>query len=223
MALFRLMAWLSPAFPVGAFAYSHALEWAVEAGEVTSEATLHAWLTLTLTEGGPAADATLFAHAHRAAAAQDGPALAALAALAAAFAAGAERRLETRAQGDAFIAAAAAAWPTPALAMLKAHHNGPVAYPVAVAVTAAGHGVPLAMALRAFLHAVAANLISAGVRLIPLGQTAGARLLAAMEPVVEAVARTAPAVAPDDLGSAVLRADLASFRHETQYTRLFRT
>ena len=98
-----------------------------------------------------------------------------------------------------------------------------MAYPVAVAITAAGHGVPLAPALHGFLHAGAANLISAGVRLIPLGQTDGQRVLAALEPVLAATAEQAMATTLDDIGSAAFRADLASMRHETQYTRLFRS
>jgi len=98
-----------------------------------------------------------------------------------------------------------------------------VAYPVAVAVTAAGHEVPLAPALHAFLHAATANLISAGIRLIPLGQTDGQRVLAALEPAIDATAARAMAMPLDDIGSASFRADIASMRHETQYTRLFRS
>jgi urease accessory protein len=98
-----------------------------------------------------------------------------------------------------------------------------VAYPVAVAVTAAGHDIHLGPALHAFLHAAIANLISAGVRLIPLGQTDGQRVLAALEPVIAAAAVRAMATPLDGVGGAVFRADIASMRHETQYTRLFRS
>jgi urease accessory protein len=98
-----------------------------------------------------------------------------------------------------------------------------VAYPVAVAVAAAGHGVPLVPALHAFLHAATANLISAGVRLIPLGQTDGQRLVAALEGVIAATAARALQCPLDEIGGAAFRADLASMRHETQYTRLFRS
>jgi len=95
--------------------------------------------------------------------------------------------------------------------------------PVAVGVTVAGHGIAADAALGAYLHAVTANLISAGVRLIPLGQTDGQRLLAALEPVVAATTARALGTPLDQVGGAAFRADLASMRHETQYTRLFRS
>jgi urease accessory protein len=222
-ALYRLMAWLSPAYPVGAFSYSSGIEWAVEAGDIKDAATLQAWLGVMLRDGSGFCDAVLFAHAHRAAAAEDDKALRAVAELAAAFAPSKERHLETTAQGNAFVEATRAAWPCAALDRLKRVWDGAVGYPVAVAVAAAGHGVALEPALAAFLQAVAANLVSAGVRLIPLGQTDGQRVLAALEPLVAATAQRAPGVPLDDIGSAAFRADLATARHETQYTRLFRS
>jgi urease accessory protein len=147
----------------------------------------------------------------------------AVAELAAAFAPSKERYLETTAQGRAFIEATGAAWPCAALDRLAAIWDGAIAYPVAVAVAAAGHGIAVDAALNAYLHAVTANLISAGVRLIPLGQTDGQRLLAAFEPVVAATAVRALATPLDQAGGAAFRADIASMRHETQYTRLFRS
>jgi urease accessory protein len=222
-ALYRLMAWLSPAYPVGAFSYSSGIEWAVEAGDVRDADTLKSWLAVMMADGGGHCDAILFAHAHRAAAASDETALSGVAELAAAFAPTKERHLETTAQGNAFVEATRAAWPCAALDRLKAIWDGPVAYPVAVAVAAVGHGIALAPALPAYLQAVAANWVSAGVRLVPLGQTDGLRVLAALEPVVAATAQRALASSLDDLGSAAIRADLASARHETQYTRLFRS
>lgn len=222
-ALYRLMAWLSPAYPVGAFSYSSGIEWAVEQGDIADAETLKAWLSAMLAQGGGYCDAVLFAHAHRAVAAADDALLRDVAELAAAFAPTKERHLETTAQGNAFIAATRAAWPCAAIDALKACWDGPVAYPVAVAVAAAGHGVALAPALAAYLQAVIANWVSAGVRLVPLGQTDGQRVLAALEPVVAATATRALAASLDDLGSAAFRADLGSARHETQYTRLFRS
>ncbi len=220
-ALYRLMAWLSPAFPVGAFSYSSGIEWAVEAGDIKDADTLKAWLGVMLADGGGFCDAVFFAHAHRAAG--DGKALRTVAELAAAFAPSKERHLETTAQGNAFVEATRAAWPCAALDRLKAVWDGPVAYPVAVAVAAAGHGIAVEAALAAYLQAVAANWVSAGVRLIPLGQTDGQRVLAALEPVVATTAQRALNAKLDDIGSAAFRADLASARHETQYTRLFRS
>ncbi len=222
-ALYRLMVWLSPAYPVGAFSYSSGIEWAVEAGDIRDADTLRAWLAVMLADGGGFCDAVLFAHAHRAAATDDEKALRAVAELAAALTPSKERHLETTAQGNAFVEATRAAWPCTALDRLKAVWDGPVAYPVAVAVAAAGHDIALAPALAAYLQAVAANWVSAGVRLIPLGQTQGQRVLAAIEPVVAATAARALQAKLDDIGSAAFRADIASARHETQYTRLFRS
>jgi urease accessory protein len=217
------MAWLSPAYPVGAFSYSSGIEWAVEAGDIKDAETLKRWLAVMLAEGGGYCDAILFAHAHRGATAGDKTALLGVAELAAAFAPTKERHLETTAQGNAFVEVTRAAWPCAILDRLKTVWDGPVAYPIAVATTAAGHGIALAPALSAYLQAVTANWVSAGVRLVPLGQTDGQRVLAALEGIIAATAQRALAASLDDLGSAAIRADLASARHETQYTRLFRS
>jgi urease accessory protein len=222
-ALYRLMAWLSPSYPVGAFSYSSGIEWAVESGDITNAETLKRWLAVIISEGGGFCDAVFFVHAHRAASQDDAAALREVAELAAAFAPSKERHLETTAQGKAFVDATRAAWHCAALDVLAQAWDGPVAYPIAVGVTAAGHGIAIEPALHAYLHAVTANLISAGVRLIPLGQTDGQRLLAAFEPVVAATATRALSTSLDQAGGAAFRADLASMLHETQYTRLFRS
>jgi urease accessory protein len=222
-ALYRLMAWLSPAYPVGAFSYSGGIEWAVESGDIKDAETLKRWLMVMIAEGGGFCDAVFFVHAHRAASQDDAMKLREVAELAAAFVPSRERHLETTAQGRAFIEATRAAWPCAALDRLAAVWDGAIAYPIAVGVTAAGHGIAADVALGAYLHAVTANLISAGVRLIPLGQTDGQRLLAALEPVVAATTARALATALDQVGGAAFRADLASMLHETQYTRLFRS
>ncbi len=213
-ALYRLMAWLSPAYPIGAFSYSSGIEWAVEAGDITDAASLERWLAVMIADGSDA---------HRAVVASDDDALRAVAELAAAFAPSKERHLETTAQGRAFLDSTRAAWPTPALDRLLAIWDGAIALPVAVAVACAGHGIALAPALQAYLQALAANLVSAGVRLVPLGQTDGQRVLAAFEPLVAATAKRTLVTALDDVGGAAFRADLASMRHETQHTRLFRS
>src|SRR5436305_153903 len=222
-AFYRLMAWLSPSYPVGAFSYSSGIEWAVEAGDIKDADTLRRWLAVVIGEGGGFCDAVFFAQAHRSLADADDRSLRAVAELAAAFAPSKERHLETTAQGAAFIEATRAAWSCPALDRLAAAWTGPLAYPVAVGVAAAGHGIALDLALHAFLHAVTANLISAVVRLVPLGHSDGQRVLAALEPVVEATAQRALVTPLDDVGSAAMRADLASLLHETQYNRLFRS
>jgi urease accessory protein len=222
-ALYRLMAWLSPAYPVGAFSYSSGIEWAVEAGDIKDAETLRQWLAAMLAEGGGFCDAVLFVHAHRAAANLDDAALRNVAALAAALVPSKERFLETTAQGRAFLDATKAAWPCPTLTRFQEAWQGAVALPAAVAVACAGHDIPCEPALGAFLHALTANWISAGVRLIPLGQTDGQRVLAALEAPVAATAARALTTPLGEIGSATFRADLATMRHETQYTRLFRS
>jgi urease accessory protein len=217
------MTWMSPAYPVGAFSYSGGLEWAVESGDIRDANSLTRWLTAMIRHGSVSSDAGIFCHAHRAAARGDDDALAATAELAAALAGSRERFLETTAQGQAFLQATQAAWATPALDRLTAAWDGPVAYPVVVAVACAGHAIALVPALHAFLHGVASNLVSAGVRLVPLGQTDGQRVLGALEAPIAQAAQRALATPLDDIGSTTLRADIAGMRHETQYTRLFRS
>jgi urease accessory protein len=195
----------------------------VEAGDIKDAGSLRRWLAVVLANGGGFCDAVLFTEAHRSLADPADGALVAIAELAAALAPSKERFLETTAQGQAFLDATRAAWPCAALDRLAMAWTGPLAYPVAVGITAAGHGIAIEPALHAFLHAVAANLISAGVRLIPLGQSDGQRVLAALEGVVAATCGRALSASLDDIGSAAVRADLASLRHETQYTRLFRS
>ena len=218
-ATLRLLAWLSPAFPTGGFAYSHAIEWAVEAGDVADGATLHDWLDTILRHGSGRADAILCRHAHRAAADLD--ALVALTELALATAPAAERRAEAIHQGNAFIAAAQS-WHPETLNALAAR-VGDIPYAVAVGAMAGTNAIPESTAAAALLHAFAANLISAAVRIIPLGQSAGLAVLAALEPTILAVAAETESATLDDLGGFTFRADLAAMRHETQYTRLFRS
>ncbi|MBS7540299.1 urease accessory protein UreF [Ancylobacter lacus] len=221
--LVPLLVWLSPAYPVGAFAYSHGLEWAVETGDIRDLASLEGWVGDLLEQGGPFTDAVFLAHAWRAVAARDNAALREVAELAAAFAPSRERQMETLNQGDAFLAATRVAWPAPDLDLIAEAWEGRAAYPVAVGVSAAAHGVPLGVTLGAFLTAVAANLVSAAVRLVPLGQTDGNRALAALSRRVHAIAERAAARPLAAAGGAALRSDIAAMRHETQYTRLFRS
>ncbi|MEX0853153.1 MAG: urease accessory protein UreF [Bauldia sp.] len=220
-----LLAWLSPSFPVGAFSYSHGLEWAIAEGTVHDAASLDAWTTGILVHGAGRSDAIIFAHAWRAAIGADESALSAIAELAAALPPSKERHIETTAQGRAFLSAVRDAWPNDRLEALAARlsADGPVAYPVAVALAAAAHDIPLTATLAAMLNAFAANLVSAGLRAIPLGQSDGQRVIAALSPIVAEVAATAATASLDDLGGAAYSADIASMKHETQYTRLFRS
>jgi len=222
-ALYRLMTWLSPSFPVGAFSYSSGIEWAVEAGDITDAASLRDWLASMLGEGSGFCDAVFLAQAHRAASARDEAALREIAALAAAFVPSRERQLETSTQGRAFIEIARSAWARDGLDEMVAACDGAIVYPTAVGIVSAAHAIPLAPAIHAFLHAVVSNWISAGARLVPLGQTDSQRILASLEADVAATAKRARAASLDALGGAAFRADLASLRHETQYTRLFRS
>ena len=217
------MTWLSPSFPVGAFAYSSGIEWAVEAGDVADAASLRDWLAAMIADGAGFCDAVFAAHAHRCSSQSENRALAELCELAAAFVPGRERQLETTAQGRAFVEIAQATWPCSALDRLLALNPDAIAYPVAVGVVCAGHGVSLAATLQALLHALTSNWISAGVRLVPLGQTDGQRVLASLETLIHDTAARAAQASLDDLGSATFRADIGSMRHESQYTRLFRS
>jgi len=222
-ALYRLMTWLSPSFPVGAFSYSGGIEWAVEAGDIGDAASLRDWLVSMLADGPGFCDGVFLAHAHRAASSRDDTGLRDIAELAAAFVPSRERQLETSAQGRAFIDIARAAWNCDGLDQMISHCDGTIVYPVAVGLVSAAHAIPLAPTMHAFLHALTSNWISAGARLVPLGQTDSQHVLALLEPTVVSTAKRALTASLDDLGSATFRADLASLRHETQYTRLFRS
>jgi urease accessory protein len=217
-----LLLWLSPAFPVGSFAYSHGLEWAVEAGDIGDAATLRAWLADLLNFGAPRSDAILFACAFRAVQSGDWAALDEINELAVALAGSAERRLETCAQGAAFLSAMRAAWPCAALAHLPGGSD-PLAYPVAVGAAAAGHALDLGLSLQAFVLSLIANLVSAAVRLGAIGQTDGQKTLAGILLDVRRLAEAARVAGLDDLGSCAFRSDIAAMRHETQYSRLFRS
>lgn len=203
-----LAAWFSPAYPVGSYSYSHGLETAVEDGIVRDPASLHAWTAGILAHGAGRSDAMLLAHAHAA------PDPDAIAELAEALAPSSERLLETMAQGAAFARTTTAAWSIPVPA---------VAYPVAVGIAARALGLPLLPTATLYCQAFAAAIVSAGVRLIPLGQTDGQRLTAALLPAAAAIAAQAILEPLEAIGGIAVVADLAAMRHETQYSRLYRS
>ncbi|SFH11006.1 urease accessory protein UreF [Methylobacterium gossipiicola] len=219
----RLMTWLSPGYPVGAYAYSHGLESAVESGDVADEVALTSWLADVLELGSGRNDLILLAHAHGAARTGDLSALAEVNDLALALAPSRELHLETSQQGLSFLEATRAAWPAADLPRLAEALPGPVAYPVAVGLAAGAHGMALEPVLAGFGLAFLQNLVSAALRCAPIGQSAGTRVIAALTPRVTALAATIPDLTLDDLGSATLALDLGSFRHETQYSRIFRS
>jgi urease accessory protein len=208
-ALLAIAQWLSPAFPIGAFAYSHGLERAIADGVVRDATSLRRWLAALISHGSARSDAILLAHALR-----PGADLAALSRLALALAASVERKQETLEQGAAFVATVNA---------LTDARLPALAYPVAVGAAAGPLGLPSRLVLALFLQGFAANLIAAGVRFIPLGQTEGQVVLASLRPLVAATAEAAGAAALDALGAAAFRSDLAAMRHETMSPRMFRT
>lgn len=221
-ALYALLAWTSPGYPVGAFSYSHGLEWAVETGEVKTAVQLVDYIEASLSRGGGWIDAVLFCHAWRAA--PNPLAFDAIAELALALRGSSETALESRQQGAAFLQVTRRAWPHRWLDELAQRTpRGAVAHTVAMALACRAHGIELAPALLAWLHGFAANLVSAGVRLIPLGQTDGQIATARLAPCIAAIAAGAQACELEDLGSAAPRLELCSIHHETQYTRLFRS
>ena len=215
--LIRLQTWLSPAFPVGSFSYSHGLELAVDAGLVTEAASLQKWLGALIAFGSAWNDAVLFAEAWRRASA--GGDLGELADLGEALAGSRERHTETMLQGAAFRVAALNGWPHPVLDRL------PEACPYAVAVGAAvgAHGLPLEPALAVFLQAFAGNLAQAAIRLGVTGQSGAVSVVAALEGELTETARRATISTLDDLGSAAIISEIMSMKHETHYSRLFRS
>ncbi|MGA6113297.1 MULTISPECIES: urease accessory protein UreF [Agrobacterium] len=215
-ALLRLMAWMSPAFPVGGFSYSGGLEKAVEDRRVGDAAALRDWLETLLRCGSLWNDAVFLAHAW--CNAEDAAVLSETADLARALAGSAERYRETVLLGDAFVAAAGA-WPHVVLEALPKD----VPYPIAVGAVAAGHAVPLRDTIAAFLHAGVSQIVSASIRLGVAGQKDGVAILAASEAIIAEMAARAMQSTLDDLGSATIIADTAAMRHETQGTRLFRS
>lgn len=227
--LLTLQVWLSPAFPVGGFTYSHGLEWAIEAGDVISAAQLEAWLADVLVHGAGWSDAILLTQAHAATCGGALDRLAEVIELAAAFQPSKERRLEATAQGAAFVRAVVDTWDegpfADLLAGLAPGFGGAIPWTHATAVGSASAvaGIAVEAVLPAFLQAFAANVISAGVRAVPLGQSDGLRVLRRLGPVVDRIAATARTASLDDVGGAAIVADVASMKHETQYTRLFRS
>ena len=218
-----LLVWLSPAFPVGSFAYSHGLEWAHEAGDVTDFETCRDWIEDLLSYGSGRNDAILLAEAWRAVRVDDKDALKAVSDLSLALQPSSERYLESTTQGKAFLATARAAWSNDQLEKIVALHRGDITYPVAVGLVASSYSMPLSHVLEAFLTAFVSNLVSASVRLGVIGQTDGQRVIASLLPRVKEMAAFASRSSLDDLGASVFRSDLASLHHETQYTRLFRS
>jgi urease accessory protein len=226
LALLRLQSWLSPAFPTGSYSYSHGLEWAVEAGQIRDRQSLVDWLEADLCYGSGRNEAIFFSGAWRCAMDDDGAELFEIAELAKAFRGTSEFILESSQQGAASLATLRQVWPDRILDwlsdILRERHVQP-ALAVVLGVRSARQGIPVSLALPAFLQSYIGNLVIAGVRLIPLGQTDGQLAIAELEEAVLAASAEAKKATTDDLGSAAFMVDLASMAHESQYTRLFRS
>jgi urease accessory protein len=225
-ALVRLLAWLSPAFPVGGYTYSHGVERAVEEGSVTDGPSLRHYIEGALIFGPARVDADLLRETWAAITANNEAAFERAVTLGETMRGTPELALESLQQGESFLTTVGATWPHPDTArwteVLRATGRAP-AYPIAVALAAATHGVPLEATISAYLHAFAAALVSAAVRLVPLGQTVGQATLAALEPVIAGAAAASLARTIDQLGSAAPLIDLLSIAHESQHVRLFRS
>ena len=221
--LYRLLTWLSPSYPVGAFSYSQGLETAIAKELVRDVSSLQAWIESSLSGGTLWSDAVLFACTHEAAPVVGSGSLSEVVEFAAAFQPSAELRLETMAQGDAFIKVTMQAWPCGALEKLIRIRRREIAYPVAVGCAAAGHNIGLNAALDAWVHAGVSNLVSAAIRLVPLGQTQGQQVLAYVEPAIADVVVLAQETMLCDVATNNFVAEICSMQHETQTTRLFRS
>ena len=204
-----LLTWLSPSFPVGAFAYSGGMEAAVARELVAGADDLRDWLSASL-EGG-----TIRSDAIAVALAADGAAPTELDALVLALAGSPTRENELRAMGAAFTEAAEPWWPDGL--------DGLQTYPVALGALARAHGIGAREAAGAFALAAATNAVQGVQRLLPIGQRAGVAILAALGPVIEALADEAVSAGPRDLYSATPAADICVLAHSVLDPRLFRS
>jgi len=224
--LLKLLTWLSPNFPVGAYIYSHGIEFAVEEGLVRNADTLQNWIEGILAYGAGCKDGIFFSETWKAASEKNDTRLLELSEMARAFQPTAEMEIENHAQGNAFITAVCAVWPSNQLNLISSYlkqDNKNIPYSVAVALVSAIHGIPLGDALLAYLNAFSSNLVSAGVRLIPIGQTMGLKVLAGLADTILTVKEVSLTSSSKNIGSATFVVDWTSARHETQYTRLFRS
>ncbi len=219
LALTRLLQLASPALHVGSFAYSQGLEWSVDAGWVRDERTLERWVNTLLHHAMMRVDVPLLARMYRCCETGDEPGWRHWAAVLRASRETAELRAEERARGQAFAQA---------LAVMGVGGEPDLAGPLAsfaggFALAAVRFGISLPSAAVGYAWAWLENTVIAGVKLVPLGQSAGQRLLARLGPLMADVVEAGLAVADEDIGGAVAAAAIASSLHETQYTRLFRS
>jgi len=215
-ALQKLVTWLSPAFPVGGFAWSAGLETAIADGRVRDATRLGGWIEGLLRHGSIRTDAILLAHAYRSHA--DAVALLELVDLSRALTGSRERWMEASITGDSFIAATAT-WPLDVPVPLPS----PCPYAIAVGALAGAHRIGLDETLLAWLTATVHGQVSVAVRLVPLGQTDGLRVMARLEGTIASLAEVAADAGLADIGGIAYAADIAQMRHETLEPRIFRS
>ena len=222
LSFLRLQSWLSPTFPNGAYSYSHGLEWAVDAGHVYDRSSLVDWLEADLCYGSGRNEAVFFTEGYRCAIDNDQAKLMRVAEVAAASRGTSEFALESSQQAAACLNTLRQVWFDQILDFFSEMQFQPV-LAVVLGARSAKERIPARVALPAFLHSYVANLVTAGVRLIPLGQTDGQLAIAELENAVLFASAQGTCATLDDLGSAGFMVELASIAHETQYTRLFRS
>ncbi|WP_164661364.1 urease accessory protein UreF [Tropicibacter sp. Alg240-R139] len=203
--------WFSPAFPVGAFAYSHGLERSIDQGQVRTADDVQDWLDTVLHHGSVWNDTVLLASAYRAETPEE---LIMIDATCRALAASRERLMESDLQGSAFCAAVRDVWPV---------DLSDLTYPVAVGRAARLMDLPLELTAQMYVQAFVSNLAAAAVRLVPLGQTDGQRIVKHLTPACRDIAAKAVQADADDLRACSYVTDIAAMNHETQYSRIFRT
>jgi urease accessory protein len=222
--LTALMAWFSPGFPVGGFAYSHGLETAIDNRIIDNKSSLTEWLKGALFFGSPNNDAIILKEIYEATIREDYKALKDVSSLALTLNVAQELTDESIVQGNAFWRIIKTAWPhSDFISIQKQLPKNTIVYPVAVAIAAAKHNIPVLASLLAYLQAFVMNGVSAGIRLGLIGQTDGQVIIKELQSSVFKSANQSIVSSIDSLGTATLMIDLMSIKHETQTTRLFRS
>lgn len=224
-SFYRLLSYLSPSYPIGSFHYSHGIEYAVDCGIVHDPASLEAWITGILEFGSGRNDGIFFKTAVQAVREEDDDLFDRLLTDGSAFRQTPELWMESSEQGEAALKILTQIHPSFYVDQLNAHVQQGRGVPLSILFGVQfGMGtLPLDMGLVGFFHAFVSNLITAGIKLIPLGQSDGQRALIALEPIVYHMANSVLDLPLDELGSAALMVDWTSVSHEHQYTRLFRS
>jgi len=225
-SLLNLLTLVSPSFPVGGYAYSHGIEYAVERKNIQNEQDLCLWIEAILSQGAGRIDGLLFRITWQAVTDENFNKLKWVAERGDIMRSTNETALESSSQGEAFLETVRGVWESEkievVMSIIEEIERKPT-YAIAVAIVLAVSGVPLRAALLAYFHSFSSNLVSAGIRLIPLGQAAGQRCIQLIKPIIKTSIEAALCDDFEDIGTAAPIIELASMKHETQYTRLFRS